>query len=344
MTPTAATGRTTSSATTAAAHAFVAAHLTAAEALGRDLGDLIDDPEAFVTRLQSGYRDLADPEYREGQLFIAPGLTDAIGVRMPLATAIRRAMARDLRGANSGSVLLLIDRLLRDSPSLEQRLLAISLLERTVERDPERSWQLLRDTARRAREWITVDALAHPVGKGILAEPVRWAEIEQLAYSPSRWERRLVGSTIATIPFVNRSAGRASAIAGRALPILANLIGDADADVQKSLSWALRSMALVDPAALERFLAEQTARAAETRDGHRAWVIRDALGAIEPTHSEPLRERLAGIRRRADAPATSAAAATATAFFGTNPDLQDIVSAPWPRQGVRQQLAGGSPR
>jgi 3-methyladenine DNA glycosylase AlkD len=330
--------------TTDAANAFVAAHLEGAERLGRELGDLLDDPETFVARLQAGYRELADPEYRDGQLFVAPGLTDPIGVRMPLATAIRRGMAKDLRGANSGSLLLLIERLLRDRPSLEQRLLAISLLERTVERDPERSWQLLRDAARRAGEWITVDALAHPFGKGILAEPVRWAEIEQLQYSPSPWERRLVGSAIATIPFVNRTAGRQPEVARSAFPILASLIGDADPGVQKSLSWALRSMALVDRPALERFLTHETAIAASSQDGHRAWVIRDALIAIDPTTAGALRERLAGIRRRAGMPATSAAAATATAFFGTNPDLEQTVASPGPHQGMRQQLAGGTPR
>jgi 3-methyladenine DNA glycosylase AlkD len=330
--------------TTAAANAFVATHLDAAEALGHDLGALLDDPEAFVRRLHAGYQDLADPEYRAGQQFIAPGLTDPIGVRIPLATAIRRGMAKDLRATNPGSLLLLIERLLRDRPSLEQRLLAIGLLERTVEPDPERSWQLLRDVARQTHEWITVDALAHPFGKGILAEPVRWAEIEQLAYSPSRWERRLVGSTIATIPFVNRSLGRRPEVAARALPILANLIGDADADVQKALSWALRSTAIVDRRAVEDWLDAEASRAAQTGDGHRAWVIRDALVAIDPDRAAAIRARLAGIRRRAGAPSTSRAAATAMAFFGTNPDLEQIVAAPGPRQGIRQQLAGGTRR
>ena len=66
-------------------------------------------------------------------------------------------------------------------------------------------------SARRRRgagDWVTVDSLAHVAGRGILAEPYRWAELEQLVYSPSRWERRLVGSTIATIPHVDRGAGR----------------------------------------------------------------------------------------------------------------------------------------
>ena len=110
--------------------------------------------------------------------------------------------------------------------------------------DPERTWQLIRRAAREAGDWITIDTLAHAAGRGILNEPYRWAELEQLAYSPSRWERRLVGSTIATIPFVNHGrgsgGGRNPEVAAHALPLLAQLIGDAEPDVQKALSWAYR--------------------------------------------------------------------------------------------------------
>ena len=54
------------------------------------------------------------------------------------------------------------------------------------------------------------------------------------------------------------------------------LIGDAEPDVQKALSWAYRSMTVVDLAATTAALALETDRAAATADGHRAWVIRDA--------------------------------------------------------------------
>ena len=86
--------------------------------------------------------------------------------------------------------------------------------------ETERTWQLLRRAAREAGDWITVDSLAHPYGKGIVAEPYRWAELELLVYSPSRWERRLVGSTIATMPHVDRKRGRDPDVAVHALPLL----------------------------------------------------------------------------------------------------------------------------
>ena len=54
-------------------------------------------------------------------------------------------------------------------------------------------------------------------------------------------------------------------------------------------------------------------------DGHRAWVIRDALPKLDPAVAADLKTRLAGIRKRPGAPSTSTAAATA-ARFGPLPD------------------------
>jgi 3-methyladenine DNA glycosylase AlkD len=222
-------------------------------------------------------------------------------------------------------LLFIADRLFRE-PELEARWFAFGLLERTLDGETERSWQLLRRAARESGDWITVDSLAHPYGKGILAEPYRWAELEQLAYSPSRWERRLVGSTIATIPFVDRRRGREPAVAGHALPILAALMGDAEPDVQKALAWAYRSLTLVDRAAVDRALRTETAHAVEAGDGHRAWVIRDALPKLDGTTTDELRTALTGIRKRPGAPSTSAAAETAARFGG----LPDPTTLPEP--------------
>ena len=300
---------------TAAANAFVESHRAEAKALGREIADLVDQPEAFVTALRAGLAGLVDENYRREQVRVAPGLGDSIGIRLPLLSEIRRAFDRASEWAGPDSLLWLSERLLREQ-GLEIRVLAFETLTRVLPRDPERGWQILRRASRDAHDWITVDTLAHTYGAGILLEPFRWAEIEQLAYSASSWERRLVGSTIATIPFVKRREGRQPEIAARALPIVGNLIGDADPDVQKSLSWALRSMAHVDPAALTAFAEEQSIRAQATDDGNRAWVIRDALPALAATDADEIRARLLGIRRRPGAPPTSDGSAMAARFAG----------------------------
>jgi 3-methyladenine DNA glycosylase AlkD len=286
-----------------------------ARALGRELAEGLGDPARFAHELAAAFRELADPTYRAGQTFVAPGIGPTFGVRSPLQVAIRTGFEKASRRSSPSELLVVADRLLRE-PEREARWFAIATLQRTIAGQPERTWQLLRRAAADADDWITVDTLAHPYGKGILGESYRWAELEQLTVSPSRWERRLVGSTIATLPFVNRTAGRTAAVVDHGLELLRGLLGDADADVQKALSWGYRSMAMVDPGATAVALEREATRAARDRDGNRAWVIRDSLNKIDPPAAARIREILGNVRRRPNAPATSDAAALATRFSG----------------------------
>jgi len=291
----------------------IAARKQRAIELGTRLGELVDDPAAFAQALSTAFAELADPAYHAGQAYVAPGIGPTHGVRTPLQAAVRRGFRRSSRDATPTELLFVADRLLHE-PEREARWFAISTLERTLAREPERTWQLLRRAARDADDWITVDTLARPFGKGILAEAYRWAELEQLTISPSRWERRLVGSTIATIPAVSRTTGRTSTVAATGLAILATLIGDAEPDVQKALAWAYRSMAGVDTSATTAALEREARIAVEHADGNRAWVIRDGVTKLQPEAAAAIRAQLAGIRRRAGAPPTSTASALARQF------------------------------
>jgi len=300
---------------TARAVAFVAAHRDQAEVLGSSLADNVHDPEAFARELETGFERLADPEYQQGEQRIAPGLGPVLGVRWPLNAAVARGFRGATKGQSPTTLLYLADRLFRSEP-LEVRWFAFGILERLVPAEPERTWQLLRRAAREAGDWITVDTLAHPYGRGILLEPYRWAELEQLVFSPNRWERRLVGSTIATMPFIDRELGRRPEVVTHGLELVGQLIGDDEPDVQKALSWALRSLVLIDPDGVAAFAREETETARATGDGHRAWVIRDTLPKLDAATAADLRARLDGIRRRPSAPSTSRAAATAAQFAG----------------------------
>jgi 3-methyladenine DNA glycosylase AlkD len=304
--------------TTQRAVAFVAARKPQAEALGTALAEHIGDPDAFATALRRAFEALADPEYQDGMRYVAPGIGTVHGVRRPLLAAVARGFRQETRRDRPTSLLFIADRLFQE-PHLEARWFAFGLLERTLAADPERTWQLLRRGAREAGDWVTVDDLAHPYGIGIAAEPYRWAELEQLVYSPSRWERRLIGSTIATMTHGNRRTGRDPELVPTALRLLAQLMGDAEPDVQKALAWAYRSLAQRDPAATTAALRQQTELAVERGDGHRAWVVRDSLAKLAPADADELRLRLAGIRKRAGAPSTSPAATTA-ARFGELPE------------------------
>jgi 3-methyladenine DNA glycosylase AlkD len=300
---------------TARAVEFVATHRPEAEGLGRILADLVGDPDAFVDALTEGFAALADPDYLEGTQRIAPGIGPLYGVRWPLTAAVERGFRAATRKGGTSGFLEIAARSFAE-PRLEPRWFAFGLLDRVLPDDPERAWQLLRRAAREAGDWITVDSLAHPVGRGIILEPYRWSELDGLVFSPSRWERRLVGSTVATLPYVDRQGGRTPEVARHGLDLIDELIGDAEPDVQKALAWALRSLVVIDREAVLAFVSRQSNIAASTRDGNRAWVVRDTLPKLGTEDSGRIRAELDGIRRRSADPPTSRAAATVARFAG----------------------------
>ncbi len=294
------------------ANTFVAERLPDARSLAPRLAALVDEPDEFVRALETGLRSLADPAYLDEVRRVTPGLTSALGVRAPLVRPLHAAVRRACRG-RAGVALWLAERLERER-WLEVRAFVPTLLRLSVEDDPERTWQLIRRVARATDNWIAVDTLAGAAALGILVEPIRWAELEQLVFAPSPWERRFVGSTIASLPFEVVPEDRPRLADRPAVDTIGQLIGDADENVQKALSWALRNWAQVDPAAVGRFLDEQADLAAADGDGHRAWVVRDTLPALDREHAARLRSRLAGIRRSGAAASTSTAARTSAAF------------------------------
>ena len=303
---------------TAAARAFVTAHLAAAGSVGRDLADHLDDPRGLAEAARTGLATIADPACRAGQRLVAPGIGATLGVRTPLLDAVAAGFRREVRGTGPARLLVAAEAMAGDEIR-ELRWLAIHVLGWIVAADPERAWQVIRRIGRDADDWITVDTLAGVTAAGILEEPYRWAELEQLVYSRSRWERRLVGSTIATLPHRGHQSGHSATVVARGLDLVGQLIGDSEPDVQKALSWALRELARVDPAPVVAFCSAQARDAATATDGNRAWVLRDTLRKLPAADSEAIRATLTGVRRTPGAPSTSIAAAEAAAFLAGNP-------------------------
>jgi hypothetical protein len=102
--------------------------------------------------------------------------------------------------------------------------------------------------------------------------------------------------------------------------LIGQLIGDAEPDVQKALSWALRSLAPIDTAAVVTFVEREAEKARATDDGHRAWVLRDSLSKLPNDAQKNLKACLQGIRRRPGAPSTSLAATTAAELASADAD------------------------
>ena len=298
---------------TAASQAFVSAHRRQASALGKQLATLIGRPGECAAQLEAGFRELGDAAYVDGSRRVAPGLGEILGVRLPLMEAAHKSFQRGTAADSSSPLLDVVERLI-GSRYGDVRWFGMWSLERLLATDEERTLQLMRRAAREAQEWITIDTLAHPYGAGVLADARRWAELDQLVFSPSRWERRLVGSTQAPMPHLGVAAGRDEAVVRRGLTLVEQLIGDAEPDVQKALSWALRGFAQLDPEMVTAFLEAETQTALRDWDGNRAWVIRDSLSKLPAQTAAGVRIALGGIRRATGGPSTSRAALMAAEF------------------------------
>ena len=304
---------------TARARQLVSERRATAVELGRRLADNLDDPEGFVRLTEAGLQGLADPKFRAGLRFVAPTVGPVLGVRGPLLGAVERGLRRELRGVRPSRLLPLADALAR-AEIRELRWLSISLLGRVVRDEPELAWQVLRRIGRDADDWITTDTLAGVLAPAILREPYRWAELEQLVYSPQPWERRLVGATVASVALASHATLRDSETVQRCLDLVALLLGDDEPVVQKALGWALRNLARVDQGAVATFCGREAETASRTGDGNRAWVLRDAATRLGAGDAASIRATLAGIRRIPGTPATSPAAATAAAFVAARQD------------------------
>lgn len=313
--------------------AFVTRHSAAARALGERLAQLVDQPDQFADALREGLRELVDPASARMLRIVSPDVSVEFAVRRPLRELIERPVWRSLRESSSASSLWLAQRLVV-AEHRDLRLFALLPMRRALAPDPELSWQLMRRMGGGAGDWIEVDALADLWARGILAEPFRWAELEQLVYSARSGERRLVGATLANIPHRVPRARR-DALRGpsseRAFDLVRMLMGDAAPTVQKALSWALREWTPVDPEGVASLLRTEALAARTRGDGARAWVIRETLARQPLELAQELRSSLAGLRRQPTDGSTSVAA-TVSAQWSTLPSDHDEVVA---RQGDR---------
>ena len=220
----------------------------APSALGREAGDLVHEPAVLATHRARGPRAPRRSRVPRGSAPGRPGHRDrssacASRCSPPSAAASARRRAQD----RATTLLDVADALLRE----EVARAALARLR------PPRA-----DDRRRSRS-APGSACGRPPPARATGSPWTRSPTSRAAASSPRptagrssnssCTRRPAGSgvssgsTIATIPHVDRRArSRARASPPTPSPIVAELIGDAEPDVQKALSWALRSMSVVD--------------------------------------------------------------------------------------------------
>jgi 3-methyladenine DNA glycosylase AlkD len=124
---------------------------------------------------------------------------------------------------------------------LEEKVMAVFLLEKQTKKFGDREFQLFASWLDRASSWADHDALAHDLLAPMMAtKPARSREVFQWAKSPNRWRRR--AACVALI-----RGAREHRFFVEIVRLSNQLLHDEDDMVRKGLGWLLRETAKADP-------------------------------------------------------------------------------------------------
>jgi 3-methyladenine DNA glycosylase AlkD len=152
------------------------------------------------------------------------------------AVRFRRAIARE-RGME---FLVQVADQLFSGRILEEKVMAIFLLEKQTENFGEREFRLLASWVDRVTSWADHDALAHYLlAPMVAAKPARCREVFRWAKSRNRWRRR--AACVALI-----RGARERRFFAEIVRLSNRLLHDEDDMVQKGLGWLLREAAKAD--------------------------------------------------------------------------------------------------
>jgi 3-methyladenine DNA glycosylase AlkD len=142
---------------------------------------------------------------------------------------------------------------------LEEKNMAVMLLEKSVHDFGPKQFRLFDQWLDRVSSWADHDALLHYlIGPMVVDEPSRVRFVFEWARSRNRWRRR--ASAVALIRGARRRMFR-SEIARLSEMLLDDADADADDMVQKGLGWLLREYAKADAVNAVKLLMKVRARA-----------------------------------------------------------------------------------
>jgi 3-methyladenine DNA glycosylase AlkD len=190
----------------------------------------LSSPEAAAQAAR--YFKTGPGQYGEGDIFLG------------LRAAVMHRLAKEFQELALDEL-----RVLLRSPTHEDRLLALLILVRRVQKGGEPSRKLVYDlylsNTRYVNNWDLVDASAREIVGGYLADKAR-EPLDRLAVSPSLWERRI--SIVATHYFIRRNEYADT------FRIAERLLTDHEDLIHKAVGWMLREVGKKHQPTLETFL------------------------------------------------------------------------------------------
>ena len=195
-------------------------------------------------------------------------------------TAELRRYARALHTqlAEDQALLLDVAERLFASPVLEEKALAVTMLQPSLGRFGGAEFQRFERWLSKVLSWADHDALAMClIGPMLVSDPRRVKRPLQWASSPSRWRRR--AAAVSLIHGIRRGM-----FEGEAVAVTTRLLADRDDMVQKGLGWLLREWAKHDPKAAVPVLMDIRTRASRL-------VLRTGCERLAPALRQRVLER-----------------------------------------------------
>jgi 3-methyladenine DNA glycosylase AlkD len=158
---------------------------------------------------------------------IVPGTRKVYGVKTPVINEI-------VRKYKVGSFELAEE--LWDSGALEERIIAIKILEKTGKQDPRRLFRLFRRFSKQIDNWAVCDGMGMQFLRPVVKTHVEeiFALAEKMNVSPDPWQRRL---SLVMVEWYTRDKEMHPAIHR----LVNNLEGDKEYYVKKAVGWLQRN-------------------------------------------------------------------------------------------------------
>lgn len=212
--------------------------------------------------------DVVRREFTQGYF---PSAMENLGVAVPHQKVIVRDLKKRLKQADAATVLGIVRAILRKN-TLEGRQVAYFVLNEHAAAMASLDQQEVEELGRGIDNWTSVDTFGCYVAGPAWREG-RITDANVKAWTSRRadrwWRRAALVSTVA----LNLPSRGGTGDTPRTLAICARLVADHDDMVVKGMSWALRSLGTVDPAAAGDFLDEHA-------DALHARVVREVRNKL----------------------------------------------------------------
>ena len=190
--------------------------------------------EQLVRATRRELRSKASPEFaRQVQRFFKEPVR-AYGWRTAEVRKLAGRLRREILATGDSDLLLAVAEKLFAGPTLEEAVLGVALLQRSVCQFGSTEFRRLERWLPRIRNWAACDGFCTSLlGPMIAADPGRLGSVFRWAKSKNRWHRR--AAAVSLVP-----AARRGMYTQQTLRLSDRLLQDDDDMVQKAVGWLLK--------------------------------------------------------------------------------------------------------